>query len=124
MVQKVSEWLKGQGIGTSAIYHSKNIEPTRTAYGLAGEFPHVKLLELELLEGEYELGDGVELDALLETEDGFDGFDTIVLITHEPVVRVIAKRRGVSADPIGYATTIIFFPNGGWEKFSPGWCGW
>lgn len=129
MVGRVIEWLKAKSIGTCAIYTSRYPVPCDTAEALSAGLPHTTNEVLKLLSDDGDRAhDIMELGAFLEGLENDESYDTVILITHEPLVRsallsdLFRKKWMIPSDAarqIPYATTVFLMPNGSYTKFCP-----
>jgi len=126
-VHLVIEWLKTRSVGTCAIYASPDLDPRETAKVLSTRLAHVKNETCELLGGRHSQEATDEIGLFLETKDKDEGYDTIILVTHEPVVRQFLlypvtyewRIRFWDTKYIPYATAVLLKPDHTYEKFCP-----
>lgn len=129
MVDRVIEWLKASSVSTCAIYTSRYPDPRYTAQAISAGLPHVKNEILELLSDDGNRNqDTMALGTFLEGLENDENYDTVILITHEPLVRTILskdllwKKWRIPSDAshqIPYATTVLLKSDGGYTKFCP-----
>jgi phosphohistidine phosphatase SixA len=124
----VIEWLKTNSIGTCVIYTSPDFDPRETTKVLSAGIPHVKNETCDLLGGRCSDQAIGEIGKFLEAEDKGEGYDTIVLVTHEPVIREFLLHpttyhewgiESRNARQIPHATAVLLKPDHTYKKFCP-----